>query len=51
MHTIVLESDTDFEGWRKAARKLVLNDIAPTDVTWTVAGAEPELFSASPATS
>ena len=51
MHSIVLESDTDFEGWRKAARKLAINDIAPTDVTWTVAGAEPELFSASPATS
>jgi DNA polymerase len=51
MHTIVLESNTDFGGWRKAARRLVLNDIAPGDVTWIVAGDEPELFTASPATS
>jgi probable DNA metabolism protein len=44
MHFISLNSETDFEGWRKAARALALNNVAPADVTWTVAGNEPELF-------
>ena len=29
MHTITLDSETDFDGWRKAARTLVLNDVKP----------------------
>jgi DNA polymerase len=44
MHIITLDSETDFEGWRRAARALVRNDVRPADVTWKVAGAEPELF-------
>jgi uracil-DNA glycosylase len=44
MHLITLASETDFEGWRKAARALVLNDVRPVDVMWKVAGDEPELF-------
>ncbi len=45
MHTIILDGETDFSGWRKAARLLAMNDTAPEDVTWTVAGRdEPELF-------
>jgi DNA polymerase len=44
MHLITLDSETDFEGWRKAARALVLNDVRPADVTWQVEGDEPELF-------
>ena len=44
MHTITLESETDFDGWRKAARTLVLNDVSPADVTWRVQGDAPELF-------
>ncbi len=44
MHLITLDSETDFEGWRKAARALVLNDVHPSDVTWKVEGGEPELF-------
>ena len=50
MHFIQLDNETDFEGWRKAARALALNDVKPSDVTWTVAGDAPELFepSASP---
>jgi uracil-DNA glycosylase len=44
MHTIILDSETDFEGWRKAARSLALDNIAPRDVTWSVRGTEPELF-------
>ncbi len=38
MHIIMLDSDTDFDGWRKAARRLALNDVKPSDVTWTVRG-------------
>ena len=47
MHFITLAGDTDFEGWRQAARALALNDVAPTDVTWTVEGHAPELFGPS----
>lgn len=47
MRTIMLDSDTDFAGWRKSARSLVMSNVAPADVTWTVAGDEPELFTAS----
>jgi len=50
MHVITLGSDTDFDGWRQAARSLVLNGIAPREVTWTVRGNEPELFEAEPGT-
>jgi DNA polymerase len=48
MHLITLESETDFDGWRKAARTLALNDIDPHHVTWTVRGSEPELFDTQP---
>ena len=44
MHFITLESETDFGGWRAAARALALSDVAPAEVTWTVRGNEPELF-------
>jgi DNA polymerase len=47
MHFISLSSETDFEGWRKAARALASNNVAPADVTWTVQGNEPELFEPS----
>src|ERR1700754_4858634 len=47
MHLITLDSETDFEGWRNAARALALNDVAPSDVTWTIRGNEPELFEPS----
>src|SRR3978361_21076 len=50
MHFITLVSETDFEGLRKAARALALNNVAPADVTWTVQGNEPELFEPSAAT-
>ncbi|QOZ24803.1 UdgX family uracil-DNA binding protein [Bradyrhizobium sp. CCBAU 51753] len=39
MRIITLDSDTDFEGWRKAARRLAVNAVKPSDVTWTVRGA------------
>ncbi len=44
MHFITLDSETDFDGWRKAARVLALNDVKPSDVTWRVADDAPELF-------
>ena len=44
MHFITLDSDTDFEGWRKAARGLVLQHVPPSEVKWSVQGNEPELF-------
>jgi DNA polymerase len=46
MRVITLDSETDFDGWRKAARSLALNGIAPREVTWTVRGNAPELFEA-----
>jgi DNA polymerase len=44
MHHITLDTETDFDGWRKAARALALNDIKPSDVSWRVTGDAPELF-------
>ncbi|MHB2263729.1 UdgX family uracil-DNA binding protein [Aliihoeflea sp. PC F10.4] len=41
--SIQLEGETDFSGWRDAARRLVLNDISPHDIVWTT-GAESDLF-------
>jgi probable DNA metabolism protein len=46
MHFIALDDDTDFDGWRKAARMLALNNIEPADITWSVPSDEPELFAA-----
>jgi uracil-DNA glycosylase len=47
MHLITLDSETDFEGWRNAARALALNEVKPSDVTWTIRDDEPELFEPS----
>ena len=47
MHFITLESETDFDGWRQAARTLVLSDVKPSEVTWGVRGNAPELFEPS----
>jgi len=44
MHFITLDSETDFDGWRKAARALVLHEVKPADIIWTVQGSAPELF-------
>ncbi len=44
MHFITLDGETDFDGWRKAARTLALNDVKPADVAWRVRGDAPELF-------
>src|SRR3954454_17008926 len=44
MHFITLDSETDFDGWRTAARTFVLNGVKPADVTWRVRSKQPELF-------
>ncbi len=44
MHHIALSSETDFAGWRDAARALVLDGVTPPDITWTIVGDDPELF-------
>ena len=41
MRLITLDSETDFDGWRKAARPLALNNIPPAEVTWFVQGHHP----------
>ena len=46
MNHVVLEHETDFDGWRQAARTLVLDGITPEDVTWHVRGDE-DLFALS----
>jgi uracil-DNA glycosylase len=51
MITIVLKHETDFDGWRQAARTLALDGIAPAGVTWSVEGDEGQLFAADGATS
>jgi uracil-DNA glycosylase len=38
MYLITLDSETDFDGWRKAARALALQHVAPADVTWSLQG-------------
>jgi probable DNA metabolism protein len=36
MRRIVLDSETDWQGWRSAARPLVLAGVPPEDVQWSV---------------
>ena len=36
MHRIVLDSETDWEGWRTATRALVLASADPDEVRWSV---------------
>jgi DNA polymerase len=36
MHRIVLNGETDWQGWRSATRSLVLADVPPEDVRWSV---------------
>lgn len=43
--TVRLAAPDDFEGWREAARGLVLIDVAPDEVLWEVEG-EADLFAA-----
>jgi len=42
MPAITLARETDFDGWRKAARTLVQNHMHPSEVTWHVSSHAPE---------
>lgn len=44
MIAIAVESETDFEGWRRQARALVLHRIKPDDVLWSVKDSGDGLF-------
>lgn len=45
MRSIVLDTETDFPGWRRAARALAFEGVAPEDALWSVS--EPtDLFAA-----
>ena len=39
--TVILDGQTDFAGWRDAARRLALNDVPPQDIAWQVAVSMP----------
>jgi uracil-DNA glycosylase len=49
MHVVTLGSETDFDGWRRAARSFVVNNVKPSDVTWSVRSNALELFEPSAA--
>jgi probable DNA metabolism protein len=36
MHLITLDNETDFDGWRMAARALALSGVTPAEVSWNV---------------
>ncbi|WP_372784890.1 UdgX family uracil-DNA binding protein [Phenylobacterium sp.] len=44
MPTVRLASETDFQGWREAARALRSSQVAPEATLWTVDGAGGDLF-------
>ncbi|MBL8578444.1 MAG: UdgX family uracil-DNA binding protein [Mesorhizobium sp.] len=41
-HTVPLSGETDFAGWRDAARRLALSGVRPEDVAWIVGSGAPE---------
>ena len=49
MRAVALDREADFEGWRKAARALLAEGVAPGDIAWTVGAGEPDLFGVSSA--
>ena len=44
MYSVTLASQTDFDGWRKAARAAVLAGVAPDQLVWRVAGESGDLL-------
>ena len=44
MKRVMLATQTDFDGWRSAARAAVLAGVAPEDIVWCVAGGDGNLF-------
>ncbi|PZU10658.1 UdgX family uracil-DNA binding protein [Sphingomonas sp.] len=49
MTVAVLDAEDDFEGWRSAARALILADIAPDQVIWQIGDGPTNLFGGAPA--
>ncbi|MCB4811890.1 TIGR03915 family putative DNA repair protein [Methylovorus menthalis] len=47
METVYLQHETDMEGWRDAARRLILSGVAPHDVYWCVRPAEESIENAT----
>jgi uracil-DNA glycosylase len=47
MNTVILKHETDFDGWRQAARALALGGVTPEDVMWSVEGNESQLFAST----
>ncbi len=39
-YVVSLDGQTDFAGWRDAARRLVLNEVAPDEIAWELRGAD-----------
>lgn len=50
MPTVRLASETDFAGWREAARALRARQVAPEETLWTVDGSGDLFGEAAPAT-
>ena len=48
MYRVVLSAPDDFDGWRHAARRLVLHRVAPSDVVWQVGDTSVDLFGDTP---
>src|SRR6201996_3036414 len=46
MNYVALKHETDFDGWRQAARALGLDGITPENVMWSVEGDE-QLFAST----
>jgi DNA polymerase len=44
MHVVTLENETDFTGWREAARTLAMNHVEPADIIWRVKGSAHDLL-------
>ena len=40
MRSITLADETDFAGWRAAARRLIIDEVAPEDVSWSVGSSQ-----------
>ncbi len=40
MRSVTLADETDFAGWRAAARRLIVDDVAPEDVSWSVGSSQ-----------
>jgi uracil-DNA glycosylase len=46
MHIAYLADEDDFDGWRDAARRFALANIAPADIVWQVGDVPGDLFAA-----